>query len=1290
MTPEQWAEVKDRFHEAVNQPPDTAKAYLERVCSSAIVLIEVVRLLGEHRRAGSFLNQPAFVQSDALAVPLEANADFSGSHRFEVQERIGAGTFGVVYRVFDREQNVVVALKQLRQLKSANLLRFKREFRTLVDVLHPNLVQLYELFGDDQQWFFTMELVDGVDFLSYVRPGNILSSWHRLRDGLHQLATGVQALHSESLIHRDLKPSNVLVTAEGRAVILDFGLVSGQVSEHEHDQSFPLAGSPAYMAPEQTTGNAIERASDWYSIGVMLYQAITGQFPFKGKPAQISEQKRMEDAPRCSALATNVPDDLDEACRLLLHRNPEFRFKGASILLHKGREGPGTTGRSVDKFVGRRTELDSLRGRFEACCAGKRQAVLVRGLSGIGKTSLVMHFLNAIKLSRPDAVVLKGRCSPSEAVPYKALDPIVDELVRELKSFGEPVAAFLPTDLRLLRRMFPVLGDFPIANSTRDDSSSRMDDRQARRRAFEALSGLLGYLTARNPVLIWIDDLQWSDLDSIAFLSELIGSTRAPCLMLILSFRSENASTSPALQALQEFQQPDGDLWCQIEVGSLSDDEGRELLSLLQTPGVSTSNELSREIVKESRGSPMLLNELHRFASRKGDTGTNGVPAENILISEMIRHRASVLSSNARDFLEALSVAGEPLSVRALCGVAKTPFDDPAREVRSLVQEHLVRVTESQHGTKLEPFHDQVREASLAWLSPAQIREWHSRLVRLWEADENPDQPRLLRHYLGAGNLPAAYRAAVAAAEAAENALAFEQAARFYREALETGQGDDVARAKLHRKRAEVLAKAGRGYESSQSYLEAARQPDHNDLIEMRSLAAEQLMRSGHLDEGTQILADVLRTVGITVPATPLESVLRMLAIRAFIRIRGLRWRERRESEVPRHTLRKLDLLWNGALVLATANPVFSTYLQARHMLEALRAGEPYRVALSLSLGAWYESLGGTREYHRGRILIDLALQLAERLKDTYLSTIALACWAGVDCSSGRIKDGLAHSASAKAVFDDTNRAGRAWELATADILLVWFLGWGGRIRELSERLPLIIKEGRSRGDVYAEVAVRCVTTGHLVDLARNDPDGAIEATVRAIKQWRKSRYDIQHFGATFACIESHLYAGRTKEARELLLADWTSIRRSLIFRKNQTWRVILSYVRGRTALAEWLRSPEINKLRVEAEEYASKLCKLGSPWGDALALLLRAGIKAGGDQVSEAILLLERAEEILRQQDLWLLAAAALRRRGELLGPAGKERIDAADAFMRSESILRPDLMTAMILPGKWLRLTK
>ena len=187
---------------------------------------------------------------------------------------------GVVYAVHDRVRGDVVALKTLRRGDPAGVLRLKREFRTLADIAHPNLVSLYELIAGDASWFFTMELVDGIDVVRYLQDqlADDTSRFERTRHVLRQVVGAIAELHRRGKLHRDIKPSNIMVTPAGRAVILDFG-ISSDVSSGSVTIGDRLAGTPAYLAPERSVGGAPEPGHDWYGLGVTLYQAITGRQP---------------------------------------------------------------------------------------------------------------------------------------------------------------------------------------------------------------------------------------------------------------------------------------------------------------------------------------------------------------------------------------------------------------------------------------------------------------------------------------------------------------------------------------------------------------------------------------------------------------------------------------------------------------------------------------------------------------------------------------------------------------------------------------------------------------------------------------------------------------------------------------------------------------------------------------------------------------------------------------------------------------------------------------------------
>ena len=376
---------------------------------------------------------------------------------YTIVRLIGRGGMGAVYEARDGHGEVV-ALKTLRGCEPAALVRFKHEFRALSDLVHPNLALLYSLVVAGDQAFLTMEHIDGVDLLSHLQG---CRSGEAIREALRQLVDGLSALHAAGKLHRDVKPTNVLVTREGRVVILDFGLVQELAGGSPAEG---LAGTPAYLAPELLLGGAPTTASDWYSVGVMLYEALTGELPFVGGGLAVLREKCERDPVAPELRAPGADPGLARLCMQLLARDPQARPDRAAIVAALSSEtgdlglSSGTGVRrpvTVAPLVGRQHELAALRQALSGVRPGQPAVALLRGGSGVGKTALVDSFLHGLGTA---AVILRGRCYEREQVPHNAFDGLIDELVGQLHGCPEALQAVAQAgDSAALVRLFPGL-----------------------------------------------------------------------------------------------------------------------------------------------------------------------------------------------------------------------------------------------------------------------------------------------------------------------------------------------------------------------------------------------------------------------------------------------------------------------------------------------------------------------------------------------------------------------------------------------------------------------------------------------------------------------------------------------------------------------------------------------------------------------------------------------------------------------------------------------------------------
>ncbi|HKP46061.1 MAG TPA: protein kinase [Pyrinomonadaceae bacterium] len=1266
----------------------------------------------------------------------QSSHDFLGTERFRIRRRLGSGGMGVVYEAHDRETDRLVALKTLTRAEASHISRFKNEFRSLADVSHPNLATLYEFVVDGPHWFFTMELVTGVNFLEYVRPGyqskrtqfsktptlikatqssppELLADYEaetrqldsirtsdsidstrqtlletalskakldvgRLRAALRQLAEGLHGLHETGKLHRDIKPSNVLVTNEGRVVILDFGLVAEVEGRDLHD-SVTLAGTPDYMSPEQGAQLPISRASDWYSVGVMLYQALTGRLPFSGKFFEVMMNKQNFDPPTPIQLVSETPPDLNDLCVRLLRRKPADRPAGREVLriLGYGKTGPlrqpivasPQTQSSLETFVGRDRQLRQLADAFGFIRGEHTVTVYLHGGSGMGKTALARHFLSQLKANETDVVILEGRCYERESVPYKALDGVVDSLTKYLLSLPEAKAeALMPREVLPLARLFPVMLQVDAVFNAPQHEREIPDPFTLRRKAFAALRELLGRISDRQPLVLYIDDLQWSDADSTTLLEDLLRPPDAPALLLLSSFRTEDIEAKPFLKALLE---KAGTENCrEVYVGALSRSESYEMLAHLLGPAAATLAPFADAMLGESRGNPFLLEQLARYALTSEQTATSG-----ITLAMMLDARVAHLPRDARPFLEALAVAGRPINPEVVYQAAELS-GDPLQLIGSLRAAQFIRAG---NGHTLELYHDRIRDTLASQLSAKKVTQIHKRLAQAIEVRGIDDPEALFEHYLGAGErVRAATHAAVAARKAA-TALAFDRAAVFYRRALELAPAQGAELAELKRGLAEALANAGRPAEAAEAYLEVANLSSASRSLEFRRRAAQQLLMGGHIKEGLEQIRSVLAAVGFTLPAGPRRALFSLLLKRVQIKLRGLNFTERDASQIPEADLVRIDTCWAVAAGLGAVDLIRGADFQCRQLLLSLKAGEPYRIARAMSFEAAQSASRGGKALERAAQVAGRAEALSQKVNNPH--AIGLSIWASgvVAYLGGDWKKAAELCEQAAEVLRD-RCTGVTWELSVAQRFMLSALLYLGELGEVSRRVPALLSAALEQGNVFAATDLR--TRMNTIWLAADNPDQARGEVIEAMKAWPQEGFHLQHYSSMLALVQIELYTGDADVAWKHIVGQWPGLENSMLLR-NQVLRIEVFYLRARALLATAALHGDRSR-QDAALALANKIEREQMPWGQPFAAAIRGTVAHQRGEADNAAAFLSKAEDGFERGNMLLYASAARRRLGEILrNKQGAPLVVASESWMSAQRIKNCDSMTRMLLPG-------
>ena len=582
----------------------------------------------------------------------------------------------------------------------------------------------------------------------------------------------------------------------------------------------------------------------------------------------------------------------------------------------------------------------------------------------------------------------------------------------------------------------------------------------------------------------------------------------------------------------------------------------------------------------------------------------------------------------------------------------------------------------------VELYHDRIRVAVKQKIERPRRHGLHQRLATALESSGSRDAPALAAHWFGAGDKEQAARYGTMAAEQAMQALAFDRAATLYDWALSLKAGSDESRAALYERLGDALANAGRGAPAAGAYRKAAKKANATRALDLERRAADQLLRSGHIDEGLGAMRGVLAAIGMKMPPTPFTTLLTFLYWLVRLRLRGTGFRRREPTENRAARAGAHRHLLVGRLRALNHQSAPRRDVPASHAGPVAQGGRA--VPRRARDGAARRSHGDARRtggWKRAEKLLKLAHTLANESNSPHAIGWAHGAHGIAHYTNGHFREALARLEAADHCWRET--PGATWELDTMKMFTVNTLAQLGRLRDLSARVPKFLRETTERGDLYGAVNLR-VGYANLRWLVVDRADDARSEIDAAMGEWSNKGVHLEHFYELLARANVALYSGDLRAGLEQIDARWKTLEGALLFRV-QSVRILLRYMRARMCLAEGMsRGAAGAALLRRAESDARAIAREKMNWSRPVAeLLLASSAHAHGDS-TRAVSLLRRALEGFEKAEMALHAAATRARLGALVGGAeGLAFASACEKWMRDEGVVAPARMVAMMAPG-------
>jgi ABC-type oligopeptide transport system substrate-binding subunit len=711
------------------------------------------------------------------------------SDRYQLTEELGHGGMGTVYRAADTRLQRDVALKILSNTRigTEGRARMLREAQVVARLSHPNIVTVFDAGEHDETPYIVMELVQGKTLAEQPPKDQAEAVALTL-----EICAALSHAHGQGIVHRDLKPENVIRQQGGPLKLMDFGLARSVSSRMTQEGT--VIGTVFYMAPEQAMGDDTTPVSDLYSLGVMLYEMLTGSLPFEASdPIAVITQHIHAPVPPPRARREDIPFYLDELVVRLLSKEPASRPQSAAEVvaaLEARAEAAAPTREEVSelerivrgRIIGREEELREARQLWGRVAEGQGQLLLISGEPGVGKTRFTREIVTHAEVS--GALVLQGASYAEGGMPYSAFRAV---LRRALRSTAAKAMDIPPDILKDLLTLAPELrSSFP---NIKDLDTGELPDPQ---RLIENFVVFINMLGQKGPVLLVLEDVHWADSGSLALLRHLARSTRESRVMTLVNYREVEIHENRAFHdILLDFNRER--LGQRVKLGRLDREQTRTMLGEMFREEI--TDEFLDGIFGETEGHPFFIEEVCKALVESGKLYFKDGSWHRPSIQELgipqsvqvtIQARLDQLPAEAQDLLRQAAILGREFDFHILqraAGLDELELIDVLEQAEKaqLVEE----VKEQGEGALFAFVHALIPTTLVEDTRTIRRRVMHRRAGEALEALDAANLPALAYHFTEAGEAEKATRYLLEVADRAAQLHSLQEAANAYSQALD-------------------------------------------------------------------------------------------------------------------------------------------------------------------------------------------------------------------------------------------------------------------------------------------------------------------------------------------------------------------------------------------------------------------------------------------------------------------------------------------------------------------------